>query len=40
MLPLKEIQNSFWGKRGGYVHFSVTKTFATRMIKEFGSTYE
>ena len=38
MLSLREIHNSFWGKMGGYEHFSATKTLATRMLTEFGST--
>jgi len=40
MLSLREIHSSFWGKRRRYVHLSVTKTLATRMLKELGSTYE
>jgi hypothetical protein len=40
MLYVREIHNSFWGKKGGYAHFSAIKTFETRMLKEFDSTYE
>jgi len=38
MLSLRKIYISFWGKRGGYEHFNTTKTLATKMLTEFGST--